>query len=201
MIPRNWFDRTGISYKSPLRETSPVDIYLTSGSSPDDADSIKIWTKAVGSQGTQQIKQAISRLSELYPLKLVSVYRPTGTHRYGAVDIAPHISDGTYAHNRHIDPRLYARPAVLKKLARVMADLDLITCLVEDNHLHFHARNNPGVPSTFPKAPLVLQIRPRPGYSRTMSDIKSDEFYQSSLYWVPLSESVINALPEFQRRF
>lgn len=201
MITDKWFECVGINTAALDRDPISLPVQLTRGSDIDDFHSIKLWTTLKGNAATQQIKAFIFDLALLYPLKIVSIYRPTGTHRFGAVDIAPGIDDSSYAHNRGVDPRLYARPNVLRNLLAILKKYQLITVLVEDNHFHIQAKDNPGVPQSFPSASLLLQIRPRKGYQRTNYDISSDQFFQSSLYWVPIEESVINSLPKFNDRF
>lgn len=163
----------------------------------------------------ENIKRSLVLLSASAPFAITSCFRPTGTHRFGAVDLAPYFpNEPRYAHNAHWDPRLYARPALLLELITIAETCPDITFLVEDNHIHVHDNLNPGVPaqlnqalfgSQYPVASsaggtVAIQINPRPGYKRTDFDTMVDASLSDNFFWRRLDRDTIATFPEFRDR-
>jgi len=83
----------------------------------DDWISRWVWTHYWSDRAdVHAIQDFCERLSHDYDLKVTSYFRPSLTHTMGAIDIAPNLSTEAYAHNRKVDPRLYARPKFLETL-------------------------------------------------------------------------------------
>lgn len=145
-------------------------------------------------------------LAQEIPVKITSIYREKSTtHRDGAVDFAPDLPSDLYAHNRRIDPRLYARPEVLNMLRKVHkalgADGALFQILVEDNHFHVHPEIVRRNLTSLPNYPLMIQLNSRPGYERSERDELEDEQIFEGKPWIAATPAVIQAMPPFTNRF
>lgn len=204
MIRPEWFQATGISQNS-IPDSVGIPMRSQSGD-PDDIQSRYIWLTKRGNATAQEIKSMIRHVMEHIPIAITSAYRPSGTHLYGAIDIAPAITldpsyigkEDAYSHNIGIDPRLYARPLLLHLLYDIAVVHPNLTMLVEDNHIHIHDYQNQGVPMSFPRASLVAQIAQRTAYKRSDYDEVDDSRLLASMEWLPLDHGVIDSV--FQNR-
>jgi hypothetical protein len=188
-----------------IRE-APLIIPYVARADEDDTLSIKMFASGCC---TSRIAISLLRLARVleddYPLSITSSFRPTGTHKFGAIDLAPDGNDPViaelYAHYKGVDPRLYARLPLLRHLEAVLSGFPDLTMLVEDNHFHVHDNGNPGVPSTLPKGGVLIQIRPRANYDRTAKDEDDDELLISKFYWARVSSIKDDEFPEFSPRW
>lgn len=201
-----WSAATGLTRSSPSRNIGR-DIPIKGGGADIlDCQSMNYFNSHIGNANTETTRQVVMEIGKHVPISLTSMYRPTGTHQYGAVDVAPSIDEADprydrYARNRGFDPRLYARPIILKLLLDVMTNYPTSIVLVEDDHFHIQSVFNQGTPLSFPKGRVILQIRPRSSYKRTAHDKLSDARFINEYYWRPLTYENISTLPRFIERF
>lgn len=193
----------GFSKTSPMRRS---DVKLGVEGDQDDLASKRVFLSRTSSDpATKDIQNFAEVLAVDYDLKITSYFRDSLTHRLGAVDFAPDLGSPKYAHNRAIDPRLYARKellsSIIKAIEKIRPDGRLIQILIEDNHIHVHPRRVGLEVARLPDQPVVAQLTQRPGYTRSNDDVDSDSFIFRGSYWRVIDSELISSLPTFQARF
>lgn len=109
---------------------------------PADRLSRALFVEGYNAPGWAELRRVYERAVQIFgPLALTSVWRPTGSHQYGAIDVAPVVfgeAAARFASNPQVKRPLlmYARlPVVLGAL--VLSDeFPELRIGVEDNHLH-----------------------------------------------------------------
>lgn len=203
---RDFIRLSGFSRDSPIYRSTVANAM---DGDRDDIDSRVVFLTRISSNPEIFAEQKFAQLmGDRFDLKLTSFFRESLTHRHGAIDLAPNIAGPMgqyYAHNRSIDPRLYARKELLRAILDVVSEMgshgQYIQVLVEDNHIHVHPMSVGIKVAGLPAARLLIQHNGRAGYARSMNDIESDEFIFQQAAWKPMDYDDINQLPPFQARF
>lgn len=113
---------------------------------------------------TDLLQEAVRRLQQHYFFVVTSTYRPTGTHRYAAVDVAPRypVSGKLKAYE---DGRHLAYSGDRQAIVLLLKDLTQhgLVAAIESDHIHLHdsaaiAEVDPRFAATLPQPGIYIKI-------------------------------------------